>query len=188
MHRSVTSRALPALPPALRELGENLLASCPSGGVLLTGGDAETVAAWYAALRPSARAAIVPIRPDLYVTDERYRVVTAKLLEVDPRLPIRTALSAVAPRRPVCISPGTDTAAVPAIEWRVSRLVRVSRGEIPRDAALSFAGFAEEERARPGEWLEATREVYVRAARINPRLCPALAAVFAGTPPAACRP
>jgi hypothetical protein len=186
--RTVGMRALPPLPGALAELGRNLLASCPAGGVLLTGGEAETVSAWYAALLLDGRATIVPIRPDLYVTDERYREVTARLLAVDPRLPLRAAVAATASRRPVCITPGTDTAAVPQIAWKVSRLVRVSRGDVPGDVALSFAAFAEEERARRGEWLEATRDVYLRAARINPKLCPSLATVFAGAPPAACRP
>jgi hypothetical protein len=72
--------------------------------------------------------------------------------------------------------------------WRASRLVRLSRGETPRDAALSFTAFLEEERAGQSEWVVATREVYERAAYFNPQLCPALTAVFTGAPPAACRP
>src|SRR2546422_1236344 len=35
------------VPPVLDELGENLLRACPTGGVLLTAGDADFYAAWY---------------------------------------------------------------------------------------------------------------------------------------------
>jgi hypothetical protein len=186
--RSFVARGLPLLPPAMQELGDNLLASCPSGGILVTGGDTETLSAWYAALLRTSREPVVPVRPDLYVTDETYRERTAKLLNVDPRLPLRDAIKAAASRRPVCVTPSADSAAVPAMAWRVSRLVRLSRGETPRDAALSFTAFLEQERGGPSEWVIATREVYERAARFNPQLCPALTAVFAGAPPVACRP
>ena len=186
--RIFIGRDLPLLPPAMQELGENFLASCPSGGILVTGGDTETVSAWYAALQRGAKEPVVPVRPDLYVTDEHYRARTAKLLNVDPLLPLRDAIEAAATRRPVCITPTADTAAVPAMEWRASRLVRVSRGETPRDLALSFTAFLQEERVGVSEWVIATREVYERAARFNPQLCPALTSVFLGAPPAACRP
>jgi len=181
-------RELPLLPPAMQELGDNLLASCPSGGILVTGGDAETVSAWYAALQRTAKEPVVPVRPDLYVTDAHYRDRTAKLLNVDPRLPLRDAIKAAATRRPVCITPTADSAAVPAMTWRPSRLVRLSQGEAPRDVALSFTAFLQQERAGMTEWLLATREVYERAAVFNPQLCPALAAAFVGAAPAACRP
>jgi hypothetical protein len=72
--------------------------------------------------------------------------------------------------------------------WLPSRLVRLSRGETPRDLSLSFTAFLQEERSGMSEWVVATREVYERAARFNPQLCPALTAVFLGAPPAACRP
>ena len=186
--RVFVGRDLPLLPPAMRELGDNLLASCPSGGILVTGGDTETVSAWYAALQRTAKEPVVPVRPDLYVTDQHYRERTAKLLNVDPRLPLRDAIRAAASRRPVCITPSADSAAVPPLSWRASRLVRLSRGDTPREAALSFTAFLEESQAGPSEWLIATREVYERAARFNPQLCPALTAVFTGAPPVACRP
>lgn len=186
--RIFVSRDLPLLPPAMQELGDNLLASCPSGGILVTGGDTETVSAWYAALQRSSKEPVVPLRPDLYVTDEHYRNRTAKLLNVDPRLPLRDAIKAAAMRRPVCITPTADSAAVPAMTWRPSRLVRLSRGETPRDLTLSFTAFLQEERAGSSDWVIATREVYERAASFNPQLCPTLAAVFLGAPPAACRP
>jgi hypothetical protein len=186
--RIFVGRNLPLLPPAMAELGQNLLASCPSGGILVTGGDTETVSAWYAALQRTAKEPVVPVRPDLYVTDAHYRERTAKLLNVDPRLPLRDAIEAAATRRPVCITPTADSAAVPTMPWLPSRLVRLSRGETPRDLSLSFTAFLQEERSGMSEWVVATREVYERAARFNPQLCPALSAVLLGAPPAACRP
>jgi hypothetical protein len=63
--RVFVARGLPLLPPAMRELGDNLLASCPSGGILVTGGDTETLSAWYAALLRTSKEPIVPVRPDL---------------------------------------------------------------------------------------------------------------------------
>src|SRR5207247_9825237 len=48
------------VPPVLDELGENLLRACPTGGVLLTAGDADFYAAWYMRF---ARG----LRPDLLV-------------------------------------------------------------------------------------------------------------------------
>ncbi|MCU0620160.1 MAG: hypothetical protein MUC69_01500 [Gemmatimonadales bacterium] len=181
-------RVLPALPPAVRELGENLLASCPSGGVLLTGGDTELVATWYAALDRRQPDVVIPIRSDMYATDARYRDRIAALLGVDPRLPLRDALAAAATRRPVCISPSADEAAVPVATWRTHRLARVSIGDVPADAALSFTALAVQERSGGGAWLPETREVYERAATRNPDLCPALRQALVGTPPAACRP
>src|SRR5690242_14776008 len=35
------------VPAVLEELGENLLRACPTGGALLTAGDADSYAAWY---------------------------------------------------------------------------------------------------------------------------------------------
>ena len=46
---------LPSMPAFIVELGTNLLASCPAGGVLLTGSELEAVSVWYGSL---ARAAL----------------------------------------------------------------------------------------------------------------------------------
>src|SRR2546427_3260957 len=46
--------------PVLDELGENLLRACPTGGVLLTAGDADFYPAWYMRFAPG-------LRPDLLV-------------------------------------------------------------------------------------------------------------------------
>lgn len=186
--QSFGRRGLPAVPTAVRELGDNLLASCPSGGILLTGGDTELVAAWYAALHAGRPDVVLPIRSELYATDARYRERIAAMLGVDARLPLREALAAAASRRPVCISPSADEAAVPQATWRIRRLARVSLGEVPADAALSFAALAEQERSGGAAWLPETRAVYERAAQRNPQLCPALRTAMAGAPPAACRP
>ena len=130
----------------------------------------------------------MPVRPDLYVTDQHYRERTAKLLNVDPRLPLRDAIRA---RRyaPAGLHHALGRQRGGARDgWRASRLVRLSRGDTPREAALSFTALLEESQAGASEWVVATREVYERAARFNPQLCPALTAVFTGAPPAACRP
>ena len=51
----------------------------------------------------------------------------ARAMGVNPALPVQRALGDVAPRRTLCISPSTDSAAVPALSWQPFRLVRVSR-------------------------------------------------------------
>ena len=80
------------------ELGANLLASCPAGGVLLTGSELEALSVWYGSLeRPSLD--VLPIRPDLYATDSLYRQRMAAAMGVDPALPVQRALATVAPRR-----------------------------------------------------------------------------------------
>src|SRR5207245_1490490 len=48
------------VPAVLEELGENLLRACPTGGALLTAGDADSYATWYMRF---ARG----LRPDLLV-------------------------------------------------------------------------------------------------------------------------
>ena len=92
---SRAGRARRVMPAYIVELGANLLASCPAGGVLLTGSDLEAVSVWYGSLaeRPFG---IIPIRPDLYATDSLYRVRMAAAMGVDPSLPVQRALAAVA--------------------------------------------------------------------------------------------
>ena len=49
----------------------------------------------------------------------------------------RRALAAVAPRRRLCLSPGADSAAAPALAWMPYRLVRVSGPPGPVASATS---------------------------------------------------
>jgi hypothetical protein len=176
------------LPPELAELGENLLRSCPSGGVLVTGGDIEALAVWQAALSARERNDVVPIRPDLYSSDRVYRERAAQLLQVDPALSLRNALTDAAGRRPICIAPATDAAAIPDMTWHVSRLVRVNRGEAPADDLLAFTALLEASKGEASVWVTDVREVYDGASRHNVLLCPVLQPVFGNAPPAACRP
>ena len=175
-------------PPELAELGQNLLRSCPSGGVLVTGGDIEALAVWQAALSSRDRSDVVPLRPDLYVSDAVYRRRAAELLQVDPAASLRNALTDAASRRPICIAPAVDGAAIPDMQWHASRLVRVNRGEAPPADALAFTSLIEATKGDASAWAAEVRAVYDGASSYNVLLCPVLQPVFGNTPPAACRP
>lgn len=177
----------PRMPPFVLELGENLLASCPAGGVLLTGNELEALSVWYGSMeRPFLD--VLPIRPDLYATDSVYRMRMAEAMGVDPALPVQRALGDVAPRRPLCLSPGTDSAAVPALAWAPYRLVRVSRAGAPGPEAMSVNELLKAVRQSPSPWVGDVRRVYDRAASHNLLLCSSLLLLFGDTPPPACRP
>lgn len=176
------------LPPELAELGQNLLRSCPAGGVLVTGGDVEALAVWQAALSSRERADVIPLRPDLYVSDAIYRARVAEQLQVDPTASLRNALTDAASRRPICIAPAADDAAIPDMQWHASRLVRVNRGEAPPADVLSFTALIEASKGDASPWVVDVRAVYDGASRYNVALCPVLQPVFGNTPPAACRP
>jgi hypothetical protein len=177
----------PAMPPFVLELGQNLLASCPAGGVLLTGSELEALSVWYGTMeRPSLD--VLPIRPDLYATDSLYRLRMAYAMGVDPALPVQRALGDVAPRRPLCLSPGTDSAAVPALAWLPYRLVRLSRPAVPGPEAMSINELLKAVRQNPSPWVVDVRGVYDRAATHNLLLCSSLVLLFGDTPPPACQP
>jgi Tetratricopeptide repeat len=177
----------PRMPPYVLELGENLLASCPAGGVLLTGSDLEALSVWYGSMeRPSLD--VLPLRPDLYATDSLYRERMARTMGVDPRLPVQRALGDVAPRRALCLSPTTDSAAVPALRWTPHRLARISRAPTPGPEALSVTELLKAARQSSSPWVVDVRGVYDRAAAHNLLLCSSLLLLFGDTPPPACRP
>ena len=87
------------------ELGENLLASCPAGGVLLTGNELEALSVWYGSMeRPSLDVLPHPprsLRHRLALPASAWRAA----MGVDPALPVQRALGDVAPRRTLCLSP-----------------------------------------------------------------------------------
>ncbi len=176
------------LPPELAELGDNLIRSCPSGGVLVTGGDIEALAVWQSALSSRDRNNVVPIRPDLYSSDMVYRERAAQLLQVDPALSLRNALTEAAARRPICIAPAADAAAIPDMTWHPSRLVRVNRGDAPADDLLAFTALVEASKGEASVWVGEVRAVYDGASQYNVLLCPVLQPVFGNAPPEACRP
>ncbi len=177
----------PRMPPFVVELGENLLASCPAGGILLTGNELEALSVWYGSMEHPALD-VLPIRPDLYATDSLYRLRMAQAMGVDPGLPVQRALGDVAPRRPLCLSPGTDTAAIPALAWLPYRLVRVSRPAVPGPEAMRVNELLKAVRQDPSPWVVDVRGVYDRAATHNLLLCSSLLLLFGDTPPPACQP
>jgi hypothetical protein len=175
------------IPSYVLELGENLLASCPAGGVLLTGSELEALSVWYGSMeRPSLD--VLPIRPDRYATDSLYRDRMARAMGVDPALPVQRALADVAPRRTLCVSPTTDSAAVPALSWAPHRLVRVSRAPSAGPEAMSITELLKAARQSSSPWVIDVRGVYDRAAAHNLLLCSSLLLLYGDTPPPACRP
>jgi hypothetical protein len=176
----------PAMPAYIVELGTNLLTSCPSGGVLLTGSELEAVSVWYGGLQRSPLD-ILPIRPDLYATDSLYRQRMAAAMGVDPTLPVQRALAEVAANRTVCLSPSTDLAAAPALSWMPFRLARVSRAVAPGPDALSVAELLKASRQVRSPWVQDVQGVYAAAARYNALLCTTLLLYFGDMPPAGCR-
>lgn len=179
----VSAEQLP-LPPVLGELGENLLASCPANGVLVTGSLVETAAAWGRwLLNPEQRRGLILLRPDLYTWDPRYRVRMAEALGLPIEAPLQEALLQVTARRPLCLTPTVDSLTAPAVEWRPLRLVLAAgvRGTDSTDAGLSVHQFALTGLAG-SVWSEAARDVYDLAARRNRTLCRTLLAAGDLTP------
>jgi hypothetical protein len=177
----------PPMPPYILELGVNLLSSCPANGVLLTGSDLETVAVWYASLETSRRSDVLPLDPRIYTTDSLYRAQIATSLEVDPALPVRQALGAVAARRPVCLTPMADTAAVPFTNLVPVRLVRVHAVSTdPTSDVLSVTDLIQTERVGGTVWTVDVRRIYAAAAHFNALLCGGLLAPLGDRPLGAC--
>jgi hypothetical protein len=175
------------MPRFILELGANLLNSCPAGGVLLLGSDLEALSVWYDNLVLQSRE-ILPIRPDRYATDPVYRRRMAQAMGIDPGLPVRNALTDVATRRPLCLTPTADSAAAPPLAWKPYRLTRVSATVDPGSDALSVTELLQASREGGSEWLEDVRGIYALAARYNALLCSSLMLAFGDTPPPACRP
>ena len=181
----ITAEA-PAMPPVILELGANLLASCPVGGVLLVGTDLEALSVWYDNGNLRSRG-ILSLHPARYATDSLYRRRIAEAMETDPGLPIRNALAGVATRRPLCLSPTADSAAAPALTWSASRLARVSRPVKPGPEALSLTELLAATRQGGSVWVGEVRGIYDNATRYNGLLCSSFLPVFGDTPPPACR-
>jgi hypothetical protein len=177
----------PPLPGYIIELGANLITSCPSGGVLLTGSDLEAVSVLYGSQQRPALD-VLPIRPALYATDSVYRGRMAEAMGVDPALPVQGALAAASARRTLCLSPSTDLAAAPALTWVPFRLVRLSRPASPGPDALSIVELLKAIRQDRSPWVQDVRGVYEAAASHNVLLCGSLLLFLGDAPPPACRP
>jgi hypothetical protein len=163
------------LPPVLTELGRNLMGSCPRGGVLVTGSLVETAAVWGVRLLDEDRSDLVLVRPDLYEADTEYRGQMAMAIGAEPAAGLAEALGRAAKRRPVCITPSTDSITNAALDWDPNELVLVAgpfaNGEPP--VALSVHQLARTGLAG-SVWSAAAREVYELGARRNRRLCETL--------------
>lgn len=183
--RRPRSSAAP-LPGYIVELGVNILNSCPSEGVLLTGEQLETVAVWYASLDGGFRKDVLPLRPDLYSTDSVYRRRMARELGVDPSLAVRPALTVTAVHRPICVGPTADSAAAPAGTFTQVRLVRVIGPIAPSPDVLSVKQLLEASRVGGTLWTREVMSVYSAAARHNPLLCGGILLPLGGLTARAC--
>ncbi len=166
-------------PRFVSEIGRNLVNSCPVGGVLVTGSDLEAVAAWSAVLGAHSRGDLVLVIASRFSEDSIYRGRMAQVLEGSPSQTMRATLTAASARRPICISPATDTAIVPSGAVTVVRLVRVigpAAPEVPDP--LSVRDLLEAEQAHPDAVTEEVLSLYRNAARYNPLLCASLLAPF----------
>ncbi|HEU4828738.1 MAG TPA: hypothetical protein VFT04_06055 [Gemmatimonadales bacterium] len=176
------------LPPIVSELGANLLGSCPSNGILVTGSEIEAVAAWYALARGRIRGDLVLLRTDLYASDPNYRQRMAETMKVDPALPVRSALAAVASGRPLCLTPGADTAAAAVERAAPIRLVRVlGPAAEPGAEPLSFTEIILASRQGGSVWMRDVLAVYAAAAANNAVLCGSLVLLAGDLPPDTCR-
>ncbi|MEO8139189.1 MAG: hypothetical protein ABI742_06065 [Gemmatimonadota bacterium] len=163
-------------PPAyLLEAGRNLINSCPVGGVLVTGTELEAVAAWSAVLGDRSRGDLILLLPTRYEDDSLYRLRMAEALDMRPIVPVGQALTFVASRRPVCLSPTTDSTTAPRLPLIAFRLVRIAGPEAPEVAdPLGIIELTAVERSRPILLSREVVDLYTRAARYNPVLCTSL--------------
>ncbi len=175
------------LPPALIELGLNLISSCPNGGVLLTGDPLEALSVWFATFELGRRPDLLSIQPSLYATDARYRAQMARSLGVDSSMAVQRALALVAARRPVCLSPLGDAAAMPDGPRTAVRLVLVTGpATAPADMHLSFSELIAAERIGRSVWVPEILHIYQVASQSNPLLCQSLFAQLGDRPVGAC--
>ena len=185
--RAARDRAALELPPLVVELGRNLIASCPTGGVLLTGDALETLAVWFATLEQGRRPDLLPLLPSLWATDATYRGQMARSLGVDSSVVIQRALGLVAARRPICLAPLADAAAMPEGVRTPVRLVLVTGRATPSsDEHLTFGAFLAGDRSGRSVWIHEVLRIYQVAAQSNPLLCQSLFAQMGDRPVGAC--
>jgi hypothetical protein len=169
------------------ELGRNLVHSCPLGGVMVTGSDAEAVGVWTVVLAGRERQDLVLLLPARYGEDSLYRDKMAQALEIQPVLPVAEALTLVAERRPVCLTPAVPPSYAPRKALVTMRLVQVAGPAAPElPEPLSVVELASAHLSQP---TALTREVlsgYQTAARHNRMLCVSLLSPFGERTRAAC--
>lgn len=175
------------IPDYLLELGANLLGSCPANGVIVTGNDVETLAVWYAALEAGVRKDVLPLIPRLYATDSLYRQQMAGSFGVDPSWSVQRALTKVAERRPMCLTPFAERAAVPLPEWQPMRLVLAGGAEVEiTDDLLTVTSLLREVRTNGSVWSRGALAIYGQAAKENILLCQGILAVLGEPLPPTC--
>ncbi len=175
------------IPDYLLELGANLLGSCPANGVIVTGSDLETLAVWYAALEAGVRKDVLPLVPRRYATDSLYRNQMAESFGVDPAWSVQRALTKVAERRPICLTPFAERAAVPLPEWQPMRLVLASGAHVDvTNDVLTVTSLLREIRTNGSVWSRSALAIYGRAAKENILLCHGILAVLGEALPSTC--
>ncbi len=175
-------------PPAyVSEIGRNLVNSCPVGGILVTGSDIEAAGVWNVVLSDRQRADLVLLLPVRYREDSAYRAKMAETMNVPQTESLRDALTSVAARRPVCLSPAVDTAAGPRLDLIPDRLVRVV-GPVSGDMAgpMSVVELLQVVWSRPDPVSGEVLALYRAAARFNPLLCSSLLAPLGTHPREGC--
>ena len=180
------------IPAVLEELGENLLRACPTQGVLLTAGAADSHATWYMRFARGLRPDLLVVPLAAWRADRALRARLALDLQLGRRTEGDAWLGALLKRRPVCVSMAFDRPPEPRarIAWQVRPLLWVagragkSPGVPPRDfgfAALRLALDAHD------PWSEVPLAVYARAVRSTPGLCEPLATFRVAADVPACR-
>lgn len=174
-------------PVFVLELGRNLVASCPLGGVLVTGNDVETVGVWTVTISGGERGDLVLLLPALYGEDSVYRARMATALEIQPVLPVDAALTEVAARRPVCLTPAVPASYAPHKALVTHRLLQVAgpaAAELPQP--LSITELASAHLSQPNALTRAVLAEYQQAARRNRVLCVSLLSPFGERTRSAC--
>jgi len=180
------------VPAVLEELGENLLRACPTGGVLLTAGPADSYAAWYMRFARNLRPDLVVVPFAAWDSDRLLRGRLATDLKLGRGADDDGWLVELVRRRPVCVSMAFEQppSARPRIKWETRPLEWVAgpEGKSPRVPPRDFV-FAALRVAldRHDPWAEPALAAYARAARTTPALCEPLATFNVATEVAPCR-
>jgi len=156
------------------EFGRNLIASCPIGGVLVTGSDLETTAVWGAALTDRVRGDLMLVDLSRW-NDGRYREAVSEALGTSDGLSAAAAIGRVSATRPVCLGPGSSLDLSADVVLRAMRLVRVVGPPAPESPEnLHVTALVAVDLARPGAVSSEVVELYRSAARFNSSLCSGL--------------
>jgi hypothetical protein len=180
------------VPAVLEELGENLLRACPTRGVLLTAGAADSYAVWYMRFARGLRPDLLVVPLAAWRSDRALHARLALDLQLGRRTPGDAWLGTLTKRRPVCVSMAFDRPPEPRarIAWQARPLVWVAgpAGKSPRVPPRDF-GFAALRLALDAHdpWADAPLAVYARAVRSTPALCEPLSTFRVAADVPACR-